>query len=1855
MQQQPEFQSDLSKRMASLYRQQTASLVGDEASKFKRQFVANIENNFQDQQQAMNLLVGLSNEVGEDLTSFHSSQHFEPPSPIPADEARERLEAGAADAPFWRRAISGAVGAVEWWQENITEPTVATTMAAGLKAIPGEQDFEKRMRQLAAERTSQVAMETRGGILDFVGDATDAYRNTNAPWGVKGFLELVFDPLNLVGLGIPGLGANLARKAGMRALVRPLQAVNAIDNAPNVAVNKLLELPLKGINLPEVAMQVGDRSVSIKKIPGLKDIPGIKGLTERHWTSEVREARLRAHSAVAESFQQAGLPFVDGMPDHTRQLFSDMKNNPWDGGQDGLGAIMHRLTEDMSEDGYVRFYDHLMEQTPEEAAETLAGMVQNDVRSEIVSRIRPERKEKIESVLTKVTRDRDHAKSIAGAIEGFAHRFENVYLKKIEPLVVRPWALSHLAFSGFPLMQFVEDIGMATVGRGVNPHGVDDQMYKVMTAGLPAEFLPPAVIANAGKEQSQLWKEVMGLYSENPKPGLEEKLSLGMFEHMVKRPSRAASAIQRSTYVKELQRNFFTELREQGVSDDIIDNLVQFSKAELPTGLSKEVAENIQVQAARALMTGDPRQFEALQQVVNSGAMLQRAQFDVLAKFPELAPEMRRVVKNVVAEEGSVNRGNLSRVMDQAREKVFEYARWTPEGIRAQFKPFLRAIGQRPAANVSDALNQLRLVQHAGDDVLNVSREIMAFAKHRVRAAKPKDRDKIWEEAFQQADEIAADLKRDFEDALGRVNNPHVRGLIADVDPVKGDAVTTDIDTIFDNYHKLSELDRKVRQEVRLARTEHFAREDRSNLFFDEWDDKTDEIYGNARLERAEIDGEIRNHWNGLFSKLNFHERSPQEQKLMKSGLLSTLGDVDEELAVIVNRKKEFENAVPFSTPGQLPTIKARIVDLDKQIVKKEAERAGYERQLEEIGSPASRRKTPSRLNKYDKEIRVTKKALQRAVDNDFPNDIPVLEKQLADLTAERGRVFEDVIPDHMRPEWNRLKSEISGLESRANVYGAQTTIHKSLRRKADRLRAQQRRLQRSVETGEAHSEAAQLRDQVRSEKQTIAKSILRANDGKIPETIDRMEDVWRQAAETGAVPQPSPELQRDLMVESTRREIYAEIVDAAEPTALSVREQKLLNDINLGPDQDRSDTLVSLIERGMVTQPKRLRSGKWRVELTDAGREELERVPDNVDVQAAMANLPDYEKEFETVIDGHMAKLDDVFDQLIQTSDRPPMTVEQDRLTANYFDRMSKELDRQTTFRDAAPKARLAAARKAKDSWNKAYVNYDERSTFDYIMQRFMPFWMYESRRWPRLIRLAAKRPVLGKQFVMLGGEWDYGYQPTPYGMEFNPAKGTLAGGMRRALSRDFPELHTGYRGAVEEGMDWLGRFGFYFAPPITTSFNVLNGELAGNLPPALSSLLYAAGSFTDLPAGLEELAFDSKYTNFLVDTAVADKFKKNAQDVRRAAQAGDDDALSMLYLAKREAARKMFIMGQAGVLRYRPEGKREFVGSVEDAVEQFVGISKEDQADLKRLGVPLYSVIPTSGFQKRAVREAVGEDVYDTWVGNSMAFRPVHEQRELRRVDDFWTEHERAQLEFEQKTALLSDKWQRGDVSGPDALREYRKLQAQRSGVFEFLKSKPEFADVPVTMEERLEWAKQFGSPPPLPHPVDEVQERYYSISPDNYVDAATGETQWDKFFQARENVLEEFASSGPGGSTAVEVFRKSLQQSDTPFQRSLKLASPKIREYYGIRTKLLRQLEEQNPEAAQAYHAYRKLLVLETRALTPDEALRYKKQAVDLSARFPSIQMVDLMTRHQRQRMRQTDPEMATAYNLWVRRVQ
>ncbi len=1400
-------------------------------------------------------------------------------------------------------------------------------------------------------------------------------------------------------------------------------------------------------------------------------------------------------------------------------------------------------------------------------------------------------------------------------------------------------------------------LGMGVLGKG----GVGDAEFNLLKAGLTGKAIPPQHLTGAEGQARNIINIQTGQFKE-VKGGPIARFAENTVGIGIKKSGKWGWGYRRGTWVAKFNQEFARSLTEAGVAPQEIDNLRHLVTSEFPEGL-EHLRDEIGSKVWSMMSTGDAAAVRQVKDLVSDVRITQKVQAGLMTEFPNMPPDVRASFLKTVFEEGGITSDNANRVAESMRDNLIDWHKFSSEGIKARIGDFVDALGTRSPATATEAAGLLRMLQHAGDTISQLPREIRANTKRVASKVQPGERDQLWQDSLKVITEDVAAVRKQYEEALAR-SRPHIDRLLAPTTKtgVQGEAVRRSVGEIFDAYTAISRNLDETWEVFRARTADHFAtvpKGQRDEIFWMQYEDIGNEIWSAEKLFRAEQANLARTGWNSLLDTLPAN-LAGKDREFMKAGIEAALGDARQRVDDLRIELNDLENAAGSVPDNLLPEHTQRVARVKEALVISAQHHKDFEKRLTVFNKRRTSTK-PSELRDYDKAIVALNTAIEEAAKNGHPS-VGAFRQQLAQTISERDEAFESLIPAYLRPEWDMLNAQSKHLAELVELGGRGSVT------RAKELRSTNRAIKRfrnRIESGDGLEELQRISGATDTILSGTARSVLRSSDGAIPETLEDMSEAIAQLADQGdpsAVSfieameslevrfgeTPLSEAGRASLGVSEQElleRVYTRVVETAERPALTPLQLKTLRDASvrdLFPDR----ALVGLVEDGLVTAPVKLRDGKWSVKLTDRGNETLNFTSDQtIDISEILEGLPDPVREFDTIIDQMWTEMDGVVQKAVDIAAHPPMPPGSGTRVGKYIDDMADQLERQPAMANKMKTARQLAGERTNQSYDEFFINYDNRNTLDFVMQRFMPFWMYESRRFPRLIKLAGQRPILAKHYTMLMGDWDYGYTPTPFGFEFNPAKGAITNQLRRTVSRDFPELHGGYRGAVEEGLDWLGRGGFYFAPPISGAVDLVQGEPGSITPPPLSLLLHgmvAAG--VNLPEPLSDLAFDARYLQFQVDTALGD-MGHNAASIRRRVEAGEDEAAGIFYAARQQAALKIIGTSQSSVLRYRPDSKRDFKFSQREAVSEIIGLTVEDQERAQDLGLSVYEMVPVSGFQRQQLREMIPN--YDAWVGSSISLRPLEEQKRIRTIDAFWAQHTREQEAYEARVKDISDRWELGEISGVEARRELSQEQRTRSTMIDSLQSREEFKGVPLTLSDRQEYAKQFNKPPQMPHPVDELLEGYYQINPESpaFKDGVTGVTDGGTCVVARE------AQSNSAVPQIQSVARDALARADTPLERMLKASKDWLRAYYGVRSDLVEQAEAQEPGVTLAYREYRRLQNLSRITVDPEMSASFKTEAIDIAAQFPIVRTIETTVRTFRKDFRASDPTMEAVYQMFI----
>ena len=1849
----------------------------EERKAYAQRTVTGLEGLLEPNELSANLLE-IGRRLNSDFTQFLTTS--QPPQIAPANPAE--IEATLGDlsekAPWTRRALAGVHGAAEWWQENAVEPVVASVLSATFGVIPGKQDFEIKLQEAAKIVAAENQVDNLAdSVRNFAEASARAYRETKTPWGTKGAMELIFDPLNLIGAGLPGkLGRSIP---ALKGLMTPL---NAIDQAPIAIVERAISIPFRGIKvtermakiIPELSEQVGK-----KILPGLADLPGVKKLASPAQATKISEAASRAKALIEGRF---GEKLFSESPADTLEILSNLKTYPDAADPVSLHGLFNQIinnTRGLDWEKTMELYTTLK---PAEAAELFATQVASAERVALKgSRIKlsPEsavkakkaRKEGrllelkggeaiefgrkksftgeelvgsgegrikgVASLLDRVGFDRLNANGIALGIDKILARTESVWLNKVEPGLIRPWSVAYLATAGYLPMNFVEDIGVAALGMGVLPFGVNDKMYGAVFAGLPR----PRFLDNAEAIASGAIDARLGMFTAQPQKGVLNKVVDVMGGFWVRKSSALSAAMQRSSLTNSFFAEYEKGLRELGFPSTEIDNMRKFMHTELSAEL-EPIREEFLTQTWMAYSTGREDAVLGVADNFTAAQHIIRTQRELMREFPELAPDVRLAVGGRLKQGQSVTRENVEVVRQEMRDSILEQHRYTPEGIRAELEPLVESLGRRPPRSPDEAMSLLRRLTAVGDRLTELPREIRARYKLLGRQTSPEKRKALWRESLQVIDEGLGDVRKLYTDAMERAKAPISQQLDLISDRTTKRTVGQALDDAFLASKSISDNLDKTWKEYRERVGELFDDPTRTHdrAFWDEVSLTGDEIWNAEKIDRAQFAGQSRTAWNTIFNTV-VRGADRVEKPFIRDSLFAQYGETIERLDDFrqdLFKLQEVHRTAPTNAEGQVGTRIERV----KGIIRREViAKRDLEILMQEAGE--GRFNKTSILAEFDKEIRTLER--ERVLLSEHPNlqqPDTAIQERLDALHVERQQTLTNLIPTHRKQEYNSM------LQQRTNMQRAlSASPNPAMQKQLATLNTRLGEFERVIGQGIGTSEVRQIEGITQGAIEGLSQKLSATpptNLSDVNAQLATLANAGDEDASTviGLIAN-EPESGKDII-----QRIFSKSLDLAEAPPLSELQFQTLRDAVLNPDRVPTATASELVDEGFLQQPTILKNGKWRMSPTEKGETILNSQPDRVvDIDAMVADLPEAQQQFNSVVEHHFEQADELLDRMVKASDNPTLPTEVEGKVREFLNKVANDLKGRPDFQAKAEQARQLAAKRANDQFDRWFINYDARSTFDVAMQRVMPFWMYESRRWPRLAKLALRNPVLGKYFAMSAGDWDYGYADVGGGMQASPMRGNAASILRTAFARDTPEYHNDWRGTKEVVVeDWLGRGGFYFNGLISAPLQLASGRIAEAVPPPLQMVLSGITALGgDLPEPFKDLVFSSRFTDGLTDKVLSSEFNVSPESIRLKMSQDDEEAIAIFDMASKEALWRSIFMQQTSVTRYKPKVRVDFLNNTEEAFVEVVGVSQEAIDTAKELGIPLSAVVAVSGPQRKAMRELVPN--YDAQIGANFSLRPKEEQEARLRIEEFWDEVEVMRETFQGRLEELSTEFESGRKLGPQYRDELRVIKRDRAVAFSTLKAQTRFRDVPLTVDQRIEWATRNGGVPPMIHPIDEMRERFHAVNPEDkeFLNPFTGGTDWNKFFSTQEAIVREYPPQ------LQQVFQQVRLSEATPAERALEVATPWLRAYAGIRDNIFEKVQRVDPNAAEVYQQYLQLKFISSQSEDEKQRADFQAAAIAVLSQSPILMLAERQVRAQREILKDQNPEMARVFRMWL----
>jgi hypothetical protein len=455
-------------------------------------------------------------------------------------------------------------------------------------------------------------------------------------------------------------------------------------------------------------------------------------------------------------------------------------------------------------------------------------------------------------------------------------------------------------------------------------------------------------------------------------------------------------------------------------------------------------------------------------------------------------------------------------------------------------------------------------------------------------------------------------------------------------------------------------------------------------------------------------------------------------------------------------------------------------------------------------------------------------------------------------------------------------------------------------------------------------------------------------------------------------------------------------------------------------------------------------------------------------------------------------------------------------------------------------------------------FVNYDDSVFVDDFMQSIFPFWKYESRRLPYLLRTGFQKPAIWQSIMPEGRYWDAtdeGYVPVsmvPW-MDLNLLGGTMFNTPRRMFRASYPPKEDqGFQGLTASAQEEIARFGFYFGPHVSLLNEVVlpmmgHGERdevefvppfitgpLGVLESTASSRMPGLQNFGKAVQDMRRAMMPDRFREFFVARILTEKghaiheldfdTMRPRPGANTLTQEEIDDAVSL-------AALQEWMGDMAGNIRFEGPARKQFEEARDLITTQLTGLDRDTIQAARRDGVSPVRLVPLPPYTRRLLQEIPNAEGFGI---ASSRLRGGERKEAEEHVNQFWrTIDDERERHFENQQEDDA-RWGNGDMS-PSAWYKQMIARAgklgtlidskrgrernQVTGEMEVVRPEDEFVDVPITYQERLVWNKRFGNDSlAILHPLDELLQDYFGkiIPKDRDGD---GEIEWDVFFKERK----------------------------------------------------------------------------------------------------------------------------------------
>lgn len=534
------------------------------------------------------------------------------------------------------------------------------------------------------------------------------------------------------------------------------------------------------------------------------------------------------------------------------------------------------------------------------------------------------------------------------------------------------------------------------------------------------------------------------------------------------------------------------------------------------------------------------------------------------------------------------------------------------------------------------------------------------------------------------------------------------------------------------------------------------------------------------------------------------------------------------------------------------------------------------------------------------------------------------------------------------------------------------------------------------------------------------------------------------------------------------------------------------------------------------------------------------------------------------------------------------------------------------TTNSDEWNTIQETAMREVRNKNSRVFADYDptNQNILDEFARSVFPFWTYQTHRWTWMAENFAKHP--GMYFFLERYEkgTDRGYIRVPgTDIEFNPFRGTIFGNLvTRLTQRDYPEYYdtAPWLSQIE---DTMGRYGFYPGSLVSIPMTIWGAKEGspqwGTLLPTPYKTLIGAieATFPDTGETLREIFFPDYFRDYQIILAVNQAggrgdiiWSKKHENIPLT-----EEEQAIWDEAGRKTAGLQVIFEQAGMFRFRPEEMIKAYETTAKVIEQYTGITVQQQEDLRNNGMRVTDIIPLSPQVSNILNSL---ESVKSWTGMTLPLMPTELQYDSARRELFWYDVDEKNKEFDALQADWDRRFLHREVTANQWLAKSREIGSSRAQYIDDLKSTSYYENVPVTTEEMEAWYARTGRVAPLMHPERELMNLYYTLTPSEYLDPETGtwSTDWDSYYAQvdlifdllPDNLREQFISDitrnwSPMRKLYWEVNREYIRPYRNRFDLILNTFSDedqsKIRNYYAATSVSEREYLNQD-EAVQQF---------------------------------------------------------------------